>query len=69
LTEASLRARHQPPGRCGASAPSARFAFVDAFGGLVAVPRRSDRDEAEEGAALAAESELDRMIEPDKRSP
>ena len=40
LTTVSLRARHQPPGRCGASAPSARFAFADASGGLVAVSGR-----------------------------
>jgi len=40
LTTVSLRARHQPPGRRGASAPSARFAFADASGGLVAVSGR-----------------------------
>ena len=43
MTTVSLRARHQPPGRRGASAPSARFAFVDASGGLVAVPGRRER--------------------------
>ena len=51
-----LRARHQPPGRRGASAPSARFAFVDASGGLVAVPGRQDDGSGNEAGGAMDEA-------------